>query len=437
MSRIKIQNFGPIELFEHDIDKNFTVIIGEQASGKSMIAKIIFFCRSISEEFEYYLMNSEKPLLEFTKEPDALMGFIVQLRVKFMKYFDAVKNMESFFVEYTFDNDEKINIQLKEEYVDINFSNNLKIGCIALINKIKEYDTMQKDTKSMQTMDFFVWINQNQKIIEMIRLEINGLFRQPEEQIFIPAGRSILTSNPGIFRHSIWFWEGDILMDRFVDKVTLLKRQYTQGLEDIVKDKTKLTTEKIDFEYTNKAIKLVRRILKGEYRNEKGGEKIYYAENQFVKLAEASSGQQEALWIAMLIFSIILNHQKVYLVIEEPEAHLFPNAQKDMLELIALMINATGSSVVLTTHSPYILTAANLLIYSAHVEKENKENEIVPKEYRLSLDEVAAYLLREHRAEDIMDRENYMIDAGRIDAVSEDLNTATDKLVEMEMKNEL
>lgn len=52
MSRIKIQNFGPIELFEHDVDKNFTVIIGEQASGKSMIAKIIFFCRNIPEELK-------------------------------------------------------------------------------------------------------------------------------------------------------------------------------------------------------------------------------------------------------------------------------------------------------------------------------------------------------------------------------------------------
>ena len=31
------------------------------------------------------------------------------------------------------------------------------------------------------------------------------------------------------------------------------------------------------------------------------------------------------------------------MVIEEPEAHLFPTAQKEMLELIILMINATSS----------------------------------------------------------------------------------------------
>lgn len=35
------------------------ILIGEQASGKSTIAKTIFFCKSISDEFKLYVINQE------------------------------------------------------------------------------------------------------------------------------------------------------------------------------------------------------------------------------------------------------------------------------------------------------------------------------------------------------------------------------------------
>lgn len=40
----------------------------------------------------------------------------------------------------------------------------------------------------------------------------------------------------------------------------------------------------------------------------------------------SSSGQQEALWILFLIFSVILTRKSVFMVIEGPEAHFFPVA---------------------------------------------------------------------------------------------------------------
>ena len=67
----------------------------------------------------------------------------------------------------------------------------------------------------------------------------------------------------------------------------------------------KFLTENIDFVSVKKATKLVKSILKGKYVNDKNGERIYYDENRFVKLIQASSGQQESLWIVLLIFSVI------------------------------------------------------------------------------------------------------------------------------------
>ena len=101
--------------------------------------------------------------------------------------------------------------------------------------------------------------------------------------------------------------------------------------------------------------------MKADYVNDSDGEKIYFDEHHWVKLMYGSSGQQEALWILMLTLIIILENRRAFVVIEEPEAHLFPIAQKDMISLIALMVNATDSQVIITTHSPYILTSLSLI----------------------------------------------------------------------------
>ena len=50
MQKIIIKNFGPIEYAEIEIAK-IVVLIGGQASGKSTIGKLIYFFRSLKEDF--------------------------------------------------------------------------------------------------------------------------------------------------------------------------------------------------------------------------------------------------------------------------------------------------------------------------------------------------------------------------------------------------
>jgi predicted ATPase len=47
MPRIKIQNFGPLKNVDLEI-KDLLLFIGPQASGKSTIAKLIYFFKSIA-----------------------------------------------------------------------------------------------------------------------------------------------------------------------------------------------------------------------------------------------------------------------------------------------------------------------------------------------------------------------------------------------------
>jgi predicted ATPase len=49
MQKIIIKNFGPIKYAEIEV-KKILVLIGEQASGKSTIAKLIYFFKTIQED---------------------------------------------------------------------------------------------------------------------------------------------------------------------------------------------------------------------------------------------------------------------------------------------------------------------------------------------------------------------------------------------------
>lgn len=45
MEKISIKNFGPIKEIDFCLDKQFNLVIGEQATGKSTLAKCIFFSK--------------------------------------------------------------------------------------------------------------------------------------------------------------------------------------------------------------------------------------------------------------------------------------------------------------------------------------------------------------------------------------------------------
>lgn len=434
MSKILIKNLGPIKFFEQDVNEKLMILIGEQASGKSTIAKTIFFCKSISDEFKQYVISQENIVPLGHQTP--YIGFLKVLRTKFVEYFGTTKHMSPFEIRYDFDNGEYVIIKLKSGYANFTFSSRLREECEHLIEKLLEYyNNLNAPSDFLTGIDFALWSSQKGSLNKMINKEISRIFGQDYTSIFVPAGRSLLSTNSEFF-HASTPNKYDVIMNDFIERIRALQNQYSQRLEDIIEDKKKFSSENIDFASVKKATVLVRKILKGDYISDKYGEKIYYSDDKFVKLIQASSGQQESLWIVLLIFSIILNNQKVYMVIEEPEAHLFPTAQNEILKLIMLMINSTSSQVIITTHSPYILSSANLLMYSSYVEGKNSNDEdIIDHDYRVSVDDVTAYMLANHKAVDIMDRETNMIEAEKIDDISEVINITLDKLLELEERH--
>ncbi len=127
-------------------------------------------------------------------------------------------------------------------------------------------------------------------------------------------------------------------------------------------------------------------------------------------------------------------------VIEEPEAHLFPIAQGQVVSLIAAAYNAeiNHGDFVITTHSPYILTAFNNLIQADNAVRAfaghdaSDVYQVIPAEQHIRYEDISAYMVLDGAVTSIMDDEYQLIQADAIDGASEYFSTRFEKLIELE-----
>ena len=229
-------------------------------------------------------------------------------------------------------------------------------------------------------------------------------------------------------------------MQDFINLIRNTKSKFGSKIPEIVKDYTKTVKGQINNISLDTAYSLIKDIFKADYTSEMDGEKIYFDERHWVKLMYGSSGQQEVLWILMLAFIIILEKKKSFVIIEEPEAHLFPIAQKNVVSLISLMVNSTDSRAIITTHSPYILTSLNILLYSDKIENgpKSKGTVVIAKNLRVNYKTFAAFKLENTRSglssmENLLDEESHMISTDYIDEVSSITNSELERLLDKEM----
>lgn len=132
-----------------------------------------------------------------------------------------------------------------------------------------------------------------------------------------------------------------------------------------------------------------------------------------------------------------------YIIIEEPELNCFPITQKKLMEHFISKIKFEIKEgfdyycgLLITTHSPYILTSLNNMMYAYQVgQKEPVEvNEIINKKYWINPDDVSAYmLLADGTCEDILDREEGLIKAEKIDGVTNILNEQFNSLLNLQL----
>lgn len=126
----------------------------------------------------------------------------------------------------------------------------------------------------------------------------------------------------------------------------------------------------------------------------------------------------------------IMKYQSVQLFIEEPEQNLYPDSQRILIQNLVKRIkqaNKEGkrdSMIVLTTHSPYVLSTLNVLIADASATQQRPNDSeiktIIDNETLLPLSAYSAYFIGNDGVfVDIKDTELPMISGVDLDQVSD------------------
>lgn len=429
MHHIQIQNMGPIKECDIDIDQ-FTVFTGAQASGKSTIAKSIFYFRTIKDDIADIIVRRGNNLSAGFSLNKTIMNV---LRNKFLQLFGSSRAMSSELrLQYNYDPDTFISIRLRMDmgenyispnYVYLEFSDNIR----RFINKYQEMKELQMTDR------------------KNLLYELEELFSDECETIFIPAGRSLITLLTAQLNYIFTIMDDeqrysiDFCTQKYVERILRIRSAFDEGIAGFFEKKSITGVSSIPNNKTvKKCLEIVDKVLKGRYRFVSGEERLEIDNGRYVKINYTSSGQQESVWIFNILLYQLINNTQSFIILEEPEAHLYPDAQKDIVDLLSIFITC-GNSLLLTTHSPYILGAANNLLLASSVQNsltnKSKLFEIVSQEK--ILDFCVAYYVSNGIIEPCIDRESNLILNEVIDGASETINEISDRLIELENEEAL
>lgn len=410
--RITISNFGGIH------DASFTlneinVFIGEQATGKSVAAMLIWFCRNIPKWLVENWTLKNHPHSAPNKHLENL----------FTKYFPPSNYpLQGWSVE--FEND-FYSVQIQGSAAE----NPLTITTSESLAQITDGIT--------QIIQFPSNPQQLGLRVEEFWKQIRESFHN-KENIFIPAGRSNFYQ---IKSNTFSFLSGQTQIPPLILEFgAYFEQKVVQRLYEWDTSNPSLPNVA---QFGLPFISLFESIVRGKYHQDQNQEEfIIHPDHRKVSLFNASSGQQELMPLAHtlldLIYSRINDDNDFHCYIEEPETHLFPTGQATVAKMIATTYNSRQGNhhFVITTHSPYFLSALNNLIAAGmiraagNVAQEDLEM-VVPGNIIVPPGKVSAFLFENGKVISIMDEETGLVLASSIDGISDKIGGEFDQLLEL------
>ncbi len=303
MERLKVTNFGGINDATLKI-KPITLLIGPQASGKSLIAKVLYYFRSLFKNiFESAVDGTHKATM--LKHQKSL----------FKQYFPPDTWTEgSFELAYVVG---EVSISVSSTHkkgnqnVEITYSTQLDklFSDTKRIYKkrLQKFEELRKN----ETEDLEIGISdsveyRNYRLVFTVRSiftkslnQLAGKSMKPFSQYFVPAGRNFYSN----IKESIFSMlkENQIIDPFFIEFgsfYSLLRENYERrGGRRTSKKRT--NTSVID--------KKIDDIMCGSYQRQDDDDFIYHKDKRKVRVLNASSGQQETLPLLLVLKEFMMS----------------------------------------------------------------------------------------------------------------------------------
>jgi AAA domain, putative AbiEii toxin, Type IV TA system len=408
---LTVKNFSVIKEAKLEFGK-ITVLIGPQASGKSLLCRLAYFLGQIV--------------------PEAVNGLAL-LRETEEKLFEVIAQefKERFPPQIWGDEKGEITFSSEPFVISISMSRTGAKFAAAFNNEFLE--------------TFKTWVEEHslegsaKDVTKALRTGAVGAVGpfQFDESVYIPAGRAFFTTpNRGFASMSKSGKNLDWITQRFPNEIDW---EYRAMLESSVPSSDLLPQfcEDAAGILGGRVIRVGGHLL---FRPLKGG--------QALPFSWLSSGTQELLPLlnplANLVYTSSTNPMNLWepfsprigpIFIEEPELSVFPSTQYELMRLIAWLSGEKRLEFpfVITTHSPYILSSFNNLILAGQLgqnerlKKKIKIDErfwIEPKTFR-------AYSIHDGKLESILS-DTGLINGEFLDSVSESIGNQFDELLRLE-----
>lgn len=368
--KLTLHHIGPIQECSLSVD-DFTILTGPQSSGKSTVAKAVYFFRTVKQDILNIMMQGGPQVVPSKDTTPWRTALTQRMKEKFMQLFGTSWIMPlDMRMEYIYQENVFIRISLIENYEDI-YKNYIQID---FSQELEDY------FEELNNQKFFN-ITPGQK--EHVEKTLNRLFNDPFETVFIPAGRNLITLLSTQLNYIFTSLEDsqlrniDYITKRYTELILKLKSMFGHGMDGVIKE---IEADPIRYERYKRvrpAIKLLvdaaNQVLQGSYRYTENEERLYLSNGKYVKINLASSGQQEVVWVFNLLFYYLVEEKKTFLILEEPESHLYPTSQQTIAHVLAIMLSC-GNTGIVTTHSPYILGTFNYQMMANQVPPTQYES---------------------------------------------------------------
>lgn len=423
--KLELRHLGPIDDCSLIMDR-FTVFTGPQSNGKSTVAKAVYFFRTVKQDILSIMMQGGPAAIAGSKSAKWEYTLKQRMRLKFLELFGTSWIMpDDMCMRYTYKRDIWIRTYLKNSYEgETNFV---------------EFEFAPRLHDYLNSLNSHVFTNMTPGQKDSEEKALVELFEDPYETIFIPAGRTLITLLSTQLNYIFTSLENtqlrsiDYTTKRYTELILKLKPLFSQGMSGLLFDVNQEPERTKRYKKHRNAIELLQeatnKIIGGTYRCVDGEERLYLDEQRYIKINFTSSGQQEIVWVLNLLFYYLLEDRKVFLILEEPESHLFPASQQIIGQILGLF-SFEGNAELITTHSPYLLGTFNYMLLAGQtsIDKKNTVSKHLDEHYWLNPKQTAAYYVHDHIMTSAFQNEAglALIQNELIDGASQEINEMSD-----------
>lgn len=358
MSTLKIENFGPIKIGDINTNK-VTVLIGSQGSGKSTVAKLIASFSEFEKNFIRY-SNSDLSFVEIQRKLN--------------------KSFEYHRIDEYLNDDTSL---IYQNYIRIEY----RYGQLLSVGTIGEKYSLPQITYFPAERNFVSSVKRSK---EWVSFKLWSQSLQEFKEIFQEAKESLQGSMKLPINNA------EIEYNRLNDILYLKGDNFKIPLYNSASGFQSFVPMYVVADYVAKMV---------DRENEMDDRERDYFIKESAKILQNKDYTQEQKDILLSTLAGKTNIKRTLNIIEEPEQNLFPASQRKMLNALLEYNNAVAdNSMIITTHSPYIVNYLMLAIKAYEIKEKAGDNTnlasqiytIVPQKALTPLKDVTIYQLDEN-----------------------------------------